>query len=97
MLHSHFLSYYIGINYGVIHIDWDNSIVEIKVRNQYGQTVLSTGQRTLQTPHPTWSEDELRTINTTMDGHLLPWLKMAFTTILVVVAIRFVSSRRLLG
>ncbi|GAX21092.1 alkaline phosphatase D [Fistulifera solaris] len=95
--HNNIKNYYIGINYGVIHIDWDNSTVEIKVRNQDGQTVLSTGQRTLQTPHPTWTEDELRTIHTTMDGHLLPWLKTAFITILVAVVIRLVSSRRTLG
>lgn len=68
--------------------------MEIQVRNQDGDTVLSTGQRTLQTPHPLWTDDEFRLIHETMDGHLLPWLKTACIAVFVTALIFFTTSRR---
>lgn len=88
-------SYYIGLNFGVLSIDWEKETLEIVVRSQDGETVLSTGQRTLRAPHASWTEEELRSIHKTMDGHLLPWLKTASIAVLVTIAIYFVTSQRL--
>lgn len=91
---KHASSYYIGLNYGVLTIDWDQQSLQIDVRRQDGSTVLSTGQRTLKTPHPSWTEQDLMSIRKTMDGHVMPWLKMACTVVLVAVSIFFVTTQR---
>jgi alkaline phosphatase D len=70
-------NYYIGLNYGTMHIDWTAKTFTVDVRNVSGESVLTTGARPFGTAK--WSEQDLEQVAPCMDGHLMP---MAWTTLL---------------
>lgn len=81
-------SYYTALNFGSIHFDWSLRSFEVKVHNENGEVILSTGELGMgaaagMTTH------ELESVAKCIDGHLVHLMKkmniigwMSFTLIL---------------
>jgi len=88
-------SFFVGLNYGVLKVDWTKRIVLVEVKDSKGHTKLSVkqlldmgrGDDDVQLVLPNYDG-----IPHTWDGHLWPWLKRCFILLLVV----FISKRYLL-
>ena len=72
--YQHRKNYYIGRNYGTIHIDWDQETVQVAIHDVVnGTQVLTTGARPMR-----WNHGEMlpatvaNDILPCMDGHLIP-------------------------
>lgn len=93
-------NYYIGRNFGTLTIDWESSLnnnnnnasFEVKVHDDEGHVVLTTGTRPIvpfsSPPPEPWREADYQSVPPCMDGHLQPY---AWTTLVAIVVI-LVSS-----
>lgn len=73
-------SFFVGLNYGVLTVDWNTRVATVEIKNDQGDTVLQVDQLLdigplllppyEQLPH-TW------------DGHLIPWLMRILGTVIV--------------
>ena len=75
-------SFFIGLNYGVLRVDWQNRIATVEVKNASGGTVLQVEQPLdLSDDFQLPSYDRLPH---TWNGHLWPWFGRFLMTILMV-------------
>jgi len=82
--------YYIGLNYGIIEIDWIQRRANIQIHNYGGETVLQVDQPLDFRPDGS-SFPSSQKCPQTWDGHLLPYASRIFWTLLA--AILVVSTR----
>ncbi len=75
-------SFYVGLNYGVLQVDWQTRVATVQIKSAQGETVLQVEQSldigTIELPR---YEDLPHTWN----GHLIPWLVRILVTLFVVI------------
>jgi hypothetical protein len=66
--------YYIGLNFGSLQIDWENSFVQVTIHDAIsGEAVLQTGPLSIIGQKPkNIDEVMIEQVPTCMNGHLLP-------------------------
>jgi alkaline phosphatase D len=64
-------TFFIGLNFGVLQVDWQTRVATVQVKDALGETVLEVEQPLdMSNPHlPPYQQ-----IPHTWDGHLIPWL-----------------------
>jgi alkaline phosphatase D len=67
-------SYYTGLNFGSIDFDWSKRSFEVKVHNENGEVILSTGELEMSTAAG-MSTQELESVAKCIDGHLVYFMK----------------------
>jgi hypothetical protein len=86
--------FYIGLNYGVIQIDWEQGKVLVEVKDANGKQVL----KVTQPIHASSTPLSFQKVPILWDGHLIPWaqriLVMALTVMAVVIGTRLGSRRK---
>ena len=88
-------TFYIGLNYGVLQVDWQSRVATVNVKNALGKTVLqvkqpldiSSSSSNLSSLLPPYQD-----LPPTWDGHLIPW----FQRLVVAILVAAVIARRLL-
>jgi hypothetical protein len=83
-------SFYVGLNYGMIHVDWEARNIQVQVKDASGGTVLQV-QQSLDAAPPV-ELPAYKDLPHTWDGHLIPWLRRIFVAIILAIGI----ARRLL-
>jgi alkaline phosphatase D len=83
-------SFYVGLNYGMLHVDWEARNIQVQVKDASGGTVLQV-QQSLDAASPV-ELPAYKDLPHTWDGHLIPWVRRILMAILVAIVI----ARRLL-
>ncbi len=84
--------YYIGRNYGMIHVDWEQETFQVNVHSletldrhyEFNQVVLTTGPRSFRSTVIDKNNDlDVDQVIPCLDGHLIPFLQQVIVTILI--------------
>jgi alkaline phosphatase D len=88
-------SFYIGLNYGIIHLDWDKSQVVVQVKDSNGAVVLTSPILPIGSTADKSSNDDgygnqyipppYESLPLTWDGHLIPLLQLVIITMAMAV------------
>lgn len=82
-------NYFIGRNFGTMKIDWEAKTMELSLRKETGESVLTTGIRELKSSPPdAWSDEDYRSVIPCMDGHLQP---LAWSTVALLIGSSLLS------
>jgi hypothetical protein len=76
-------AFYIGLNYGVIQIDWEQGTVLVEVKDENGKAVLQVTQPIQASSTPL----SFSKVPTLWDGHLIPWAQRILVALVVIVVI----------
>jgi alkaline phosphatase D len=84
-------AFYIGVNYGVIQIDWEQGNMLVEVKDENGKTVLQVTQPIQASSTPL----SFSKVPTLWDGHLIPWAQriLVALTVAVVIGTRLARQR----
>jgi alkaline phosphatase D len=77
-------TFFIGLNYGVLQVDWQTRIATVQVKSAQGETVLQVEQP-LDISNP--NLPPYQGLPHAWDGHLIPWALRLLVAIIVAVAI----------
>jgi alkaline phosphatase D len=83
-------AFYIGLNYGVIQIDWEQGSVLVQIKDDNGDAVLQVTQP-IQASSTPFSFSKVPTL---WDGHLIPWAQRILVALTVAVVIATRLSRQ---
>ena len=76
-------AFYIGLNYGVIQIDWERGTVLVEVKDENGEAVLQVTQPIQASSTPL----SFSKVPTLWDGHMIPWAQRILVAVTVTVVI----------
>ena len=76
-------TFYIGLNFGVLDVDWTERVATVQIKNAQGETVLQVQQSLDQSISKLPSYQGLPH---TWDGHLIPWLWRLLLSLLMAFA-----------
>lgn len=65
-------SFFVGLNYGVLNVDWSTRVATVEIKNDQGETVLLVDQSL--DIGPLQQLPPYEQLPHTWDGHLIPWL-----------------------
>ena len=73
-------SFFVGLNYGVLKVDWNTRVATVEIKNDQGDTVLQVDQMLDISPLQLPLYEKLLHKG---DGHLIPWLMRILRAVIV--------------